>query len=345
MEVIKNKTLLSNGIDYLGNTRTGFLLLYTLLFICCANTQIYGQIVSNDPNTATNSSSEKTMLLDSSNWIASLKVNHQLVDVNTFSTSQPLKLNVQHNSIHLVLNEQMEQGKQPLKYGYYLLDKNDKEIDRVDLGKQTGIYLSALQSGRYQLIPFIKSGEEDILYAKDPLNFWIKLPFYKSWEFILTGIMLLSLMVYAIFYARIKKLNKEIEILKAALSHAKQVTFKENEKEAKDKKIVVSNGNPSKEEIKGLLANAYENGDWKKFKISLDLAFPNFLQNLNRQHPNLSKNEQWLCAFIKLNIGNKSIAELMFVSKRTIESRRYRLKKKLDLDANIDLKEFIANIT
>jgi DNA-binding CsgD family transcriptional regulator len=344
VEVIKNKTLLSNGIDYLGNTRTGILLLY-LLLLFCVPTQSYGQFVFNDPSIDSKDPISKITKEDSINWIASLKVNHQTIDVNTFSTSQPLKLNVRNNSIHIVLKELIKQEKQSLNYGYFLLNKHGKEIDRVDLGKYTGIYLSALQSGRYQLVPFIKSGKEDILYTKDPLNFWIKQPFYKSWEFILTGILLLPFLVYAIFYYRYAKLKEKLEILKIenrALKQKEALKIKENHALAMNSSHSITN--PKKEEIAALLANAYENRDWETFKQSLNKICPIFLKKLNGLHHNLSENEQWLCAYIKLNIGNKEIAELMFVSKRTIESRRYRLKKKLGLDSNIDLKDYISNL-
>ncbi len=84
--------------------------------------------------------------------------------------------------------------------------------------------------------------------------------------------------------------------------------------------------------------------DWQKFDSQIQLLYPEFWQKLHDKFPELSRNEKQLCLYIKNNKTSAEIAEILSVSPRTIETARYRLRKKLNLDAETDLSEFIKNM-
>ncbi len=81
--------------------------------------------------------------------------------------------------------------------------------------------------------------------------------------------------------------------------------------------------------------------DWEQFQLHFDQVHGSFLTRLRNQFPDLSPNEQKLCAFLRLNLNTKDIANLMGISLRGVEVARYRLRKKLDLDKGQNLSKFI----
>lgn len=81
--------------------------------------------------------------------------------------------------------------------------------------------------------------------------------------------------------------------------------------------------------------------DWKQFEYHFDKVHGDFLTRLTSQFLDLTPGEQKLCAFLRLKMDTKEIANLMGVSLRGVEVARYRLRKKLDLDQHQNLSKFI----
>ena len=82
---------------------------------------------------------------------------------------------------------------------------------------------------------------------------------------------------------------------------------------------------------------------YKEFNKMFVAVYPNFYDKLN-QLGKLSQTDLRLASLIKMNQNNYQIAQISGLSKRTIESQRYRLKKSLNLDRNEDLDLFIKSI-
>lgn len=84
--------------------------------------------------------------------------------------------------------------------------------------------------------------------------------------------------------------------------------------------------------------------DWEQFAQHFDEVHSNFLQRLREQYPQLTPKDHRLCAYLRMNLTSKEIAPLMNISVRGVEIARYRLRKKLELDAHINLVEWILHI-
>lgn len=84
-----------------------------------------------------------------------------------------------------------------------------------------------------------------------------------------------------------------------------------------------------------------EKDNWKLFKEAFDNADKDFLQAVKKVHPNLTSNDLKLCAYLRLNLSSKEIAPLLNISVRSVEIKRYRLRKKMDLDHDKGLVEYI----
>lgn len=80
------------------------------------------------------------------------------------------------------------------------------------------------------------------------------------------------------------------------------------------------------------------------FEANFEQVHHDFFTSLKLQFPDLSQRELTLCAFIKMNLTNKEISPLLNISVRGVETARYRLRKKMDLDHDENLMEYLASI-
>ncbi|MGA9588773.1 MAG: LuxR C-terminal-related transcriptional regulator, partial [Salegentibacter sp.] len=62
------------------------------------------------------------------------------------------------------------------------------------------------------------------------------------------------------------------------------------------------------------------------------------------EHPELTSNDLRLCAYLRLNLSSKEIAPLLNISVKSVEIKRYRLRKKMDLGRNVNLTDYILGI-
>lgn len=83
---------------------------------------------------------------------------------------------------------------------------------------------------------------------------------------------------------------------------------------------------------------------WNAFKEAFDNADKDFLKKMKQAHPSLTPNDLRLCAYLRLNLSSKEIAPLLNISVRSVEIKRYRLRKKMDLPHETGLVEYILSI-
>ena len=102
-----------------------------------------------------------------------------------------------------------------------------------------------------------------------------------------------------------------------------------------------SSTNSIKSVISTINKNVKEENTWNLFKEAFDSADNNFLKKVKERHPALTPNDLRLCAYLRLNLSSKEIAPLLNISIRSIEIKRYRLRKKMDLPHEQGLVEYI----
>lgn len=90
--------------------------------------------------------------------------------------------------------------------------------------------------------------------------------------------------------------------------------------------------------------NLKRNDDWELFKEAFNNADREFLKKLESVHPNLTPNDIRLCAYLRLNLSSKEVAELLNISPRSVEIKRYRLRKKMNLSHEDNLVNYILKL-
>ena len=105
---------------------------------------------------------------------------------------------------------------------------------------------------------------------------------------------------------------------------------------------LINTPNDLKQKIIGLLK--YENMT-DRFEKHFEDVYPGFFKSLiSLSTSNLTQNDLRLCAYLKMNQGTAEIAQLTNVSVRTVESKKYRLKKKFNFNKDQTVTTFIHGI-
>jgi DNA-binding CsgD family transcriptional regulator len=102
--------------------------------------------------------------------------------------------------------------------------------------------------------------------------------------------------------------------------------------------------NSIKSVIKNITKNISEEDSWTVFKEAFDNADKDFLKKVKLAHPSLTPNDLRLCAYLRLNLSSKEVAPLINISVRSVEIKRYRLRKKMELPHEQGLVEYILSI-
>jgi DNA-binding CsgD family transcriptional regulator len=84
--------------------------------------------------------------------------------------------------------------------------------------------------------------------------------------------------------------------------------------------------------------------DWAKFQANFDRIHENFFRNLRHNYPELTSNDLRFCAYLRLNLTSKDIANLMNITLKGVEVARYRIRKKINLPSNKSLTEFMIEL-
>jgi DNA-binding CsgD family transcriptional regulator len=143
-----------------------------------------------------------------------------------------------------------------------------------------------------------------------------------------------------------EKLKLDIESKNRELAVSTMSLIKKNEflnsikTELKEK----DNQQDIKKVIRIIDKNLNNTDDWKLFEEAFNNADKDFLKLIKEKHPVLTPNDLRLCAYLRLNLSSKEIAPLLNISPRSVEVKRYRLRKKMDLPHEFSLTNYILEI-
>ena len=142
------------------------------------------------------------------------------------------------------------------------------------------------------------------------------------------------------------KSNKEI-LVNMALHFKFYIDYVETLK--KDLKVIVdSPESEQKNKIKSFYANIQNNtlllNGIQGLNGRINDIYKDFLSRLEQQYPDLTKTEKRLCTMLFINMSSKEIAAITNTTIRSVETSRYRLRKKFNLLRDDDMVEFLKKI-
>jgi DNA-binding CsgD family transcriptional regulator len=81
-----------------------------------------------------------------------------------------------------------------------------------------------------------------------------------------------------------------------------------------------------------LQSNLHLDADWGKFKLHFEQVHPHFFENLQANHPSLTKHEIRLYAYFHINLSTKEIAALLNIDPASVRRAKTRLYKKMGIN-------------
>ena len=150
----------------------------------------------------------------------------------------------------------------------------------------------------------------------------------------------------ALVEAKNDQLNQRIENKNRELAISTMSMIKKNTLlgSIKDQLLKVSELSELKKVVRNIDQNINNDDDWNFFEEAFNNADQDFLKKIKEIHPNLTPNDLRLCAYLRLNLSSKEIASLLNISSKSVEIKRYRLRKRMNLDHGTNLIGYILSV-
>lgn len=196
----------------------------------------------------------------------------------------------------------------------------------------------------------------------------------KLTNYLLIGLLFVVIVVFIILYFFLKRINKrDKQLLKAK---EELVQLMEDQKKLKEQqfqndleykesqlsaitiqmleknelldeiKTILNKKEPTSEkDIKKLVSKyTIQDNNWRDFDNYFESLNKNFYTRLKQKYPDISTNDLKICALIKLNLSIKEMASILNISPDSVKTARHRLRKKLQLNTEDNLTDFILSV-
>jgi ligand-binding sensor domain-containing protein/DNA-binding CsgD family transcriptional regulator len=145
-----------------------------------------------------------------------------------------------------------------------------------------------------------------------------------------------------------EKLQKELKMKDQELSGLAMKVIYKNEKLTELKEKVSGVRGVASDRVSKKLSDVLEfinkeldDDNWDDFEFRFDQAHDDFIKKLKGDYPELTSKDLKICAYLKMNLTSKEIANLLNMTVRGVENARYRVRKRMRLDASVHLTEWL----
>jgi AraC family chitin signaling transcriptional activator len=153
---------------------------------------------------------------------------------------------------------------------------------------------------------------------------------------------------HEIMRVRNEQLSQDVDIKSRELAVSAMNLNNKNELLAFIKDDLNKTDSDNNKSLKSVIStinkNITGNDSWSIFKEAFENTDKDFLKKVKLAHPSLTPSDLRLCAYLRLNLSSKEIAPLLNISVRSVEIKRYRLRKKMDLSHEHGLVEYILAV-
>ncbi len=91
-----------------------------------------------------------------------------------------------------------------------------------------------------------------------------------------------------------------------------------------------------------LSSYSVQDKNWENLQLHFQNVHSDYFAKLKVDFPGLNSTELRFCGYIRLQLTTKEIAEILSVEPRSVQTSRYRLKKKLNIPSHTDLIQFLS---
>ena len=143
-----------------------------------------------------------------------------------------------------------------------------------------------------------------------------------------------------------EQLNQAIESKNRELTISKMNIIKKNELLNGIKRELNNHHHPKNIStvVKLIDDNLNNTKDWETFVNAFNSTDKGFLNKIKQLHPNLTNNDLRFCVYLRMNLSSKEIANLLNISFKSVETKRYRLRKRMNLEHEENLMDYILSL-
>ncbi|MEO9853958.1 MAG: tetratricopeptide repeat protein [Reichenbachiella sp.] len=98
---------------------------------------------------------------------------------------------------------------------------------------------------------------------------------------------------------------------------------------------------PDLKEIKRTIKANLNEESWSMFMYQFEKVHPKFFNELKEEYPSITQHDLRLCAYIKVGMDNKEIAQVSNITTAAVKKSINRMKKKMELSPEVDLRDFL----
>jgi DNA-binding CsgD family transcriptional regulator len=96
--------------------------------------------------------------------------------------------------------------------------------------------------------------------------------------------------------------------------------------------------------VNSIKSSVNDNKLWEDFKLYFEKTNPNFLLTLAEKHPELTMKDLKYCCYLKMNMTNNDIRNLLGINQESVRTHKFRLKKKMALPKELDLVNYLRSV-
>jgi hypothetical protein len=232
-------------------------------------------------------------------------------------------------------------------FRYYILEKQYND----------SLFLADKQKtmNRFELQYQFEKNEQNLKIARQRKNIII---------LIILGCLIFSITIFILILKQLQLKSKKLQLEKAG--YEKELDFKNKEMVLKVMSLMKKNEMladlseklnmineeattaESKETIKKVaseLQKSQEEEIWTEFSVRFKEVHGEFYDKLLHNFPSLGPNDLKLCAFLRMNMSTKDIAQLTGQRVSSLETARYRLRQKLGIvNSDVNLITFLSSL-
>lgn len=131
-----------------------------------------------------------------------------------------------------------------------------------------------------------------------------------------------------------KRMNELLEVIRQKNQKLEELNSKLTDKEKMEKADVLSS-----------VSEAFNSEvEWENFRTSFEQIHSGFFDKILSIHPTLTAYELRLCALLRLNLSSKEIGSILNISASSVNTGRYRMRKKMNLTETDDLVRYLMTV-
>ncbi len=101
---------------------------------------------------------------------------------------------------------------------------------------------------------------------------------------------------------------------------------------------------PELKGIRKIISTNLNEESWSVFTYHFEKVHPKFFQALKSNFTSLTQNDLRLCAYVRVGMSNKEIANISNITADAVKKSLQRMKKKMSLTVQTDLRDFLMTV-